>query len=35
VTVSSWDQAYPRRNPVVVAQRERILDGLRRLGGPE
>ncbi|MBI3706538.1 MAG: winged helix-turn-helix domain-containing protein [Proteobacteria bacterium] len=35
VTISGWDNAYPRRNPVVVAQRERIFEGLRRLGVPE
>lgn len=33
--MSNWDRAYERRHPVVVAQRERIYDTLRRLGVPE
>jgi DNA-binding winged helix-turn-helix (wHTH) protein/tetratricopeptide (TPR) repeat protein len=34
LTVSGFDTAYHRRNPVVQAQRERIAAALRRLGIP-
>jgi DNA-binding winged helix-turn-helix (wHTH) protein/TolB-like protein len=35
ISISSFDASYRRRHPVVLAQRERILDILRRLGVPE
>lgn len=35
MTISGWDAAYRRRNPIVVAQLERTYAALRRLGVPE
>jgi DNA-binding winged helix-turn-helix (wHTH) protein/TolB-like protein/Flp pilus assembly protein TadD len=35
MTISGWDAAYRRRNPVVVAQLERTYAALRLLGVPE
>ena len=35
MTISGWDAAYRRRNPIVAAQLERTYAALRQLGVPE